>query len=54
MMEAPLYQTIEELTELCERQAETIRRLSAALAQAGAEIDEDDRAHTGLLEEDQP
>lgn len=47
-----LYQTIEELTELCSKQAEIIKRLSATLAQVGAEIDEDDRAGTGLLEED--
>lgn len=51
-MSAALYQTIEELTELCKRQAEIIKRLSAALAQVGAAIDEDDRAASGLLEED--
>ena len=47
-----LYQTIEELTQLCERQAAIIRRQAAALAQIGAEIEEDDRAGSGLLEED--
>ena len=47
-----IYQTVEELTELCERQARIIRRQAAALAQLGAEIDEDDRAGSGLLEEE--
>lgn len=51
-MDAALYQTIEELTQLCERQAAIIRRQAAALAQVGAEIDEEDRAGSGLLEED--
>ena len=51
-MDKTLYQTIEELTELCERQAAIIRRLAAALAQAGAEIEEDNRAGSGLLEEE--
>lgn len=51
-MDAALYQTIEELTQLCERQAAIIRRQAAALAQVGAEIDEDNRAGSGLLEED--
>lgn len=51
-MDGPLYQTIEELTQLCERQAAIIRRQAAALAQVGAEIDEEDRAGSGLLEED--
>ena len=51
-MDKTLYQTIEELTELCKRQAAIIKRLAAALAQVGAEIDEDDRAGSGLLEED--
>ena len=51
MMDAELYQTIEELTELCERQAAIIERQASALAQIGAVIDEDDRAHSGLLEE---
>ena len=46
------YQTVEELTEICERQAAIIRRLSSALAQLGAEIGEDDRAGSGLLEEE--
>lgn len=47
-----LYQTIEELTELCSKQAAIIQRQAAALAQIGAEIDEDTRAGSGLLEED--
>lgn len=47
-----LYQTIEELTELCSKQAAIIQRQAAALAQIGAEIEEDDRAASGLLEED--
>lgn len=51
-MDKTLYQTIEDLTELCERQAAIIQRQAAALAQVGAEIDEDDRAGSGLLEED--
>lgn len=51
-MEAALYQTIEELTELCNKQAAIIQRQAAALAQVGAEIDEDTRACCGLLEED--
>ena len=51
-MDAALYQTIEELTELCKRQADIIKTLSAALAQVGAEIDECDRSHSGVLEED--
>ncbi len=46
------YQTIEELTELCEKQAEIIRRQAAALAQLGAAMDEDDRNGSGLLEEE--
>lgn len=52
MMGAELYRTIEELTELCERQAAIIQRQAAALAQLGAAVDEDDRAGSGLLEED--
>lgn len=51
-MDKTLYQTIEDMTELCERQAAIIKRQAAALAQVGAEIDEDDRAGSGLLEED--
>ena len=51
-MEAALYQTIEELTELCNKQAAIIQRQAAALAQVGAEIDEDARAGCGLLEEE--
>ncbi len=47
-----LYQTVEELTELCERQAAVIKRQAAALAQLDAEIDEDDRAYSGLLEDE--
>lgn len=51
-MNKTLYQTIDELTELCERQAETIRRQTAALAQLGAAVEEDERVGSGLLEED--
>lgn len=51
-MDKTLCQTIEELTEICARQAEIIRRQAAALAQIGAEIEEDERAASGLLEED--
>lgn len=51
-MDKTLYQTIEELTALCARQAEIIRRQAAALAQVGAEIGEDERTSSGLLEED--
>ena len=51
-MDGPLHQTIEELTELCSKQAAIIQRQAAALAQVGAEIEEDDRAGSGLLEED--
>ena len=51
-MDGPLYQTIEELTELCSKQAAIIQRQAAALAQVGAEIEEDDRAGSGLLEDD--
>lgn len=51
-MNEALYQTIEELTELCNRQAAIIQRQAAALAQVGAAIEEDDRACCGLLEED--
>lgn len=52
MSPSPDYRTVEELTEICERQAAIIRRLYAALAQLGAVIDEDDRAYCGLLEEE--
>ena len=52
MAPSPDYRTVEELTEICERQAAIIRRLYAALAQLGAMIDEDDRAYCGLLEEE--
>ena len=45
-----LYKTVEELTDLCERQAAIIRRQAAALAQLGAAVDEDERAGSGLLE----
>ncbi len=52
MMGAELYRTIEELTELCERQAAIIQRQAAALAQLGAAVDEDERASSGLLEDE--
>lgn len=41
MMTEVLYRTIEELTELTQRQAETIKRQTAALAQLGATIEEE-------------
>ena len=51
-MDKELYKTIEELLELCELQAAIIKRQAAALAQLGAAIDEDDRASSGLLEDE--
>lgn len=51
-MDKDLYKTIEELTDLCERQAAIIQRQAAALAQLGAAADEDDRAGSGLLEDE--
>lgn len=44
--------TVNELTEICMRQAEIIRRQNEALGQLGAMIAEDERACSGLLEED--
>lgn len=44
--------TVDELTEICMRQAEIIRRQNEAPGQLGAMIAEDERACSGLLEED--
>lgn len=44
--------TVDELTEICIRQAEIIRRQNEALGQPGAMTAEDERACSGLLEED--
>lgn len=44
--------TVDALTEICMRQPENIRRQNEALGQLGAMIAEDERACSGLLEED--